>query len=30
MMATIEAKTINPASVITRDEAAPVVRSGKL
>ena len=28
MMATIEAETINPATVITRDEAAPVARSG--
>jgi len=28
MMATIEAKTINEATLITRDEAAPVARSG--
>ena len=28
MMATIEAETINAATVITRDEAAPVARSG--
>ena len=28
MMATIEAETINPATVIIRDEAAPVARSG--
>ena len=27
-MATIQAETINPATVITRDEAAPVARSG--
>ncbi len=28
MMATIEAETINPATVITREEAAPVARAG--
>ena len=28
MMATIEAKTINPATLITREEAAPVARAG--
>ena len=27
-MRTIEAETINPATVITRDEAAPVARAG--
>lgn len=28
MMATIEAETINPATVIARDDAAPVARAG--